>query len=520
MLSFPLRLVVVTSCLLAISLFTFSSPLRAGDTITWGKPTELISFDPQHSGDGASWDLFFLVYQQLLSTDDDYHLAPGLAEQWERVSPTSYRFHLVKTAAFSNGRALTSDDVVGSFKRLTDAETGGVWDKQLGKLAAIVAEDEHTVRFDLEEPNTAFLNVLAAAPTSILPMKELNDGSFDPKKALLGSGPFMVAEHVQDEFWKLERNPHYGRKDRPVVDEFVIKVLPNDNARIAALRDGQVDIATFDNANTPQLLHGVPNVQVIKQNTTSYFRLDVNAKGDDSPFNDKRVRQAMNYALDRESIAKIVFGGEAKVEYPIPSGLGVDACRNDPFYAMPRSERLAKARALLKDANKDGVEISVIGSAAVDVYSLIAQVIKGNLDGAGFKAKVEKIPTAEWYERVFVTHPRFDLAVSWYAGYTDPAMVLYWWTPEGAKGWADGYTVADDRLTAAIQKVRSLPSGPERLAAMKMACGLIDEDSNVVALVGKPDYIAYRTDLVRVRLGLNEGNFRTIKYAELFARKH
>jgi len=518
--SSALRLAGATIFPLAVSLATFSSPSQAGDTITWGKPTEVISFDPQHAGDGASWDLFFLVYEQLLSTDDDYHLAPYLAEQWEQISPTSYRFHLAKAAAFSNGRALTSDDVVGSFKLLTDAKTGGVWGKQLGKIAAIIAEDEHTVRFDLEEPNTAFLNILAASPTSILPIKELTDGSFDPKKTLLGSGPFLVAEHVQDQFWKLERNPHYWRKDRPVADEFVIKILPNDSARIAALRDGQVDIATFDNADTPQLLHGVPNVQVIKQNTTSYFRLDANAKGGDSPFNDKRVRQAMNYALDRESIAKIVFGGQAKVEFPIPSGLGVDACRNDPFYALPRSERLAKARVLLKDANKEGVEVGVIGASTLGIYSLIAQVIQANLDEAGFKAKVEKIPTADWYQRVFVTHPHFDLAVSWYAGYTDPAMILYWWTPEGAKGWADGYTAEDERLTSAIQQVRKLPNGSERLAAINTACDLINEDSNIVALVGKPDYIAYRTDLVNVRFGANEGNFRTFKYAEQFSRKH
>jgi peptide/nickel transport system substrate-binding protein len=493
---------------------------RASDAITWGKQGEVLSYDPQHSGDGTSWDLFFLVYEQLLSTDDNFHLTPGLAERWEQISPTSYRFHLAQDAAFSSGRALTADDVVGSFKRLSDPKTGGVWGKQLGKIAAIVAEDDHTVRFDLEEPNSAFLNVLASAPTSILPIKELNDGSFDPKKALLGSGPFMVAEHVQDQYWKLARNPHYWRKNRPIADEFVIKILPNDSTRIAALRDGLVDVATFDNADISRLLRSEPKIKVIKQNTTNFYRLDVSAREEGSPFADKRVRQAMHYALDREAIANIVLGGEAKVEYPIPSGLGLDVCRKDPFYAEPRAERLVKARALLKDAGKEGVEVGVIGSSALAAYPLIAQVIQSSLNEAGFKAKVEEIPAADWYKRVFVAHPRFDLAVSWYAGYTDPAMVLYWWTPEGSKGWADGYTLPDDALTAAIQKVRSLPNGPERLAAMDTACGLIDEDSNVIALVGKPDYIAYRDDLVKVRFGANEGYFRTFKYAEEFSRQN
>ena len=73
---------------------------ESGGTISWGKPTEVISFDPHLSGDGASWSLFHLVYDQLLSTDDDFNLAPGLAESWEEVSATSYRFNLRPDAAF------------------------------------------------------------------------------------------------------------------------------------------------------------------------------------------------------------------------------------------------------------------------------------------------------------------------------------------------------------------------------------------------------------------------------------
>lgn len=508
------------TALLVSGSVALASPAHADGTITWGKQTEVISYDPQFSGDGASWDLFFLVYQQLLSTDDNFHLAPALAEKWDEVSSTSYRFHLQMRAAFSNGRPVVADDVVGSLKRLTDPKTGGVWGKQLGSVADIVAEDEHTVRVDLGAPNTAFLHVLPAAPLTILPMKELNDKSFDPAKTLLGSGPFMVAEHVQDQFWRLARNPHYGAQGKPLADEFVIKVLPNDSARIAALRAGQVDVATFDSPDTPQLLASVAGVKLLKQNTTNYFRLDVSAREEDAPFADKRLRQAMHYALDREGIVSIVFGGQSQVEHPIPTALGFDACRKDDFYALPRPDRLAKARALLKEAGKEGVHVGVIGSSALSIYPLIAQVIQSNLNEAGFNASVEKIPTADWYQRVFVAKPKFDLAVSWYAGYTDPAMVLYWWTPEGAKGWADGYTAPDDALTAAVQKVRELPNGPERLAAMDQACNLIDADANVIALVGKPDYVAWRDDLVNVRFGASEGYFRMFKYAEEFSRKH
>lgn len=506
---------------LAVAGFTLaaSASAYAEGTITWGKPTEVVSFDPHFSGDGASWAVFHLIYDQLLSLGDDYDIAPGLAEDWEEISPTSYRFHLRENAAFSNGRPVTAADVVGSFERLTDPESGGVWGKQLGEIEDIVAEDDHTVRFDLVHPNGAFLNVLSVTTTSILPMQELNEGTFDPTKELLGSGPFMVEEHVQDQHWKLARNPHYYREGHPVIDELMIRILPDDSARIAALRNGRVDIAQFTSPDTPLLLENVPNVKVVTQQTPNYFRLDVSAKEEGSPFTDKRVRQAMHYALDRERISEIVFGGDAPVEYPVPGTLGLDVCRDDPFYTTPREERLEKARALLREADMEGVEVGVIGSSTLSIYPLIAQVIQSNLNEAGFDAEVEKIPAADWYDRVFVEETDFDLAVSWYAGYSDPAMVLYWWTPEGAAGWADGYTVFDDELTATIEEIRQSPKGADRRDAMQRACTLINENANVLALVGKPDYIAYREDLIDARFGTKEGNFNMLKYADEFSRK-
>ena len=490
----------------------------SGGSIAWGKPTEVISFNPHVSGDGASWSFFHLVYDQLLSTDDDFGLAPGLAESWEEISPTSYRFHLNPGAIFANGRPVTAHDVVGNFQRITDPETGGVWGNQLGEFEAIVAEDDHTVRFDLAAPNAVFLKVLPLTTYSILPMQELEAGTFDPAVDILGSGPFMVTEHLQDESWTLARNPHYHREGHPIVDELVIRILPDDSARIAALRDGRVDIATFANPDTPRLLADVPGVEVVVQNTTNYFRLDISAIEADSPFTDLRVRQAAHYALDREAISNIVFGGDALVDYPVPAGLGYEACRDDPFYVMPREERLAKARALLEEAGATGAKVGVIGSSTLMIYPLIAQVVQASLNEAGFDAFVEQIPAAEWYARVFAAETDFDLAVSWFAGYTDPAIVLFWWTGAGVAGWANGYTITDERLDGLVAKTRMLPEGAERNAALAEVCSTINENSNVVALVNKPDYVAYRSDLVNARIGRNESTFNNLKYAEEFSR--
>ena len=268
--------------------------VAADKVITWGKPAEIVGLDPHVSGINASWELFELVYETLLTTDANLKLQPGIAESWEQTSPTSYTFKLRADEKFSNGRALVASDVIGSLQRIKNPETASYWSVQLGNIAKMEAPDDHTLKIELEKPYTAFLPALAHITAAILPMKELKDGKFDPSKDVLGSGPFMVTEHKQDESWTFARNPYYWRKDEPKADKIVAPIIPDDSARMAALRDGRIDFTTFDNADAPQMLAQDKSITVKTQQTTNYYRVDLNALNPKSALHDKRVRQAMN----------------------------------------------------------------------------------------------------------------------------------------------------------------------------------------------------------------------------------
>src|SRR5262245_31879163 len=219
---------------LAMGLGLLSTTSSAQSTLTWGKPSEMTGLDPQFSGDGTSWTVFYFVYERLFSTTDDLKPVGQLAESWDRVSPTEYVFRLRRNAAFSNGRPLLASDVVASFKRLMDPNRGALWGRQLkAAVKEIVAVDDHTVRFELSEPLTPLLAILAVSPTAIMPIKEIENGSFDPEKDMLGSGPFMVSQHKQDEAWTLERNPHYWRKGLQLDDRLVMRLTPETATRPA-----------------------------------------------------------------------------------------------------------------------------------------------------------------------------------------------------------------------------------------------------------------------------------------------
>lgn len=482
--------------------------------ITWGKPAEITAFDVQIAGTVTSWEMYELVYETLLTTDADLKLQPGLAESWEQTAPTAYVFKLRAEAKWSNGRAVTSTDVIGTFKRLNDPKIASYWARQLGSIKSMEAPDERTVKIELAEPHTAFLPALAHITAAIIPAREVEAGSFDPTKQMLGSGPYMIVDHKQDESWTLTRNPYYWRKGYPLADAIDVRIMPDESARIAALRDGRIDYTTFGNPDIGRLVAGDKDIKVLAQQTTNYFRIDVNAKRAQSPFHDKRVRQAMNLALDRDAINALVFAGSAAVDYPVPAAFGKQACHDVPTYAEPRAKRLEIAKALLKEAAPPSLKVDLIASPSDPLFPRIAQVVQQNLADIGMNVQILQLPLAEYLSKVF-TQGEFDFAISWLAGYSDPTMVVSWWNPKYAV-WNQVFQEDVPALDAALEEVKKLPDGPARDQKLGEICRMIDDGANLLALDSKIDYVGYRADGIAVRVDPRSGSSNIFQHIAEF----
>lgn len=184
---------------------------------------------------------------------------------------------------------------------------------------------------------------------------------------------------------------------------------------------------------------------------------------------------------------------------------------------MPRVERLKLARDLVKQAGAENAKIGIIASSVLATYPLVAQVIQRDLREIGLQAEIQQVPQAEWYKRVFTKDTDFHLAVSWFAGYSDPAIILNWWLPISAA--QAGFVQPLDEYAQAVGQVRTLPDGAERKSAIERACTIIYDRANILPLVNKPDYIGYRRDLIEPRFAKVEGNFDVLKYSEEFRRK-
>lgn len=475
-----------------------SGSAKAGGQLVWGKSADTDQLDPATAGTGFAWEIFQLTYERLVTLDDGLKPVPQLAESWEQTSPTTYVFTLRKGVKFSNGREMTADDVVGSMKRLRDPELAAAWAAQL-PVKSVEATGPGQVTFTLSTPRTSFVPALAGSAAAILPIRELTAGSFDPKKELLGTGPFKVAAHVQNESWTFTRNPHYWRPGIPKVERLTARIMPEESARAAALRDGSIDVTTFETPDSTRLLKAQANVKTVVQPTTDFYRLDVNAKS--SILRDERLRQAVSLSIDRGKIRDVALGGVGRPTAAVPVSFGVCDPAAMPFAAAD----VQKARELVEAAGGTGKTLEILTAPLIPMSSAMAQVLQQNLQAAGFKVRIVPVEVGQLIKRAYGgKKAEFDLVVSWSAGFADPAMVLSWWNPANAP-FAGGYLNADPELNKLIDAGFSTAAGPERTRKLRETCARIAQNANVVPLLSKDAIVAYRSDKVSAAIPAVEG---------------
>jgi peptide/nickel transport system substrate-binding protein len=461
----------------------------AETTLVWAKPLETTLYDPHTSILGSSWELLHLVYDGLTGLNPDMKPVPAIAESWEQPSPTTYVFKLRPEATFSNGRPVTTADVVGSLKRLTDPKTGSFFMLQMGKIKSIAATGDRVVTIELVEPYAPLLSSLASTMASIIPMKELAEGSFDPSKQMLGSGPFKVVSHVEDDHWILARNEHYWQKGLPSIQTMTVRIIPADQSRIAGLRDGSIDVASFEaSPDAGLLLSGVKDIEVVQNPTTNVFYLVLNAVWDQSPFRNDKLRQAVALCLDRPKIIEVALGGIGETSTVMAPLFKACDATGLPFYQRD----IAKAKQLMAESGVGPIKFT-LAIGPTPVYALIAQVIQDNVRELGLHADIAVSDEGSWIKKLWVSNPStVQASIMWYAGYSDPAMVPLWWDPKLA-GFTAGHVPDNAELDTDIDTARRLGAGDAaRPAALQKLCAKVNDTANVIPLVTRIDTVAYR----------------------------
>jgi peptide/nickel transport system substrate-binding protein len=495
---------------------TVDDSVPAGGTLDVELPIDIgaaTGLDPQLADVASSWQLMSLVYETLVTVGPDFAVQPALAASWENPSPTKYVFRLRDDVFFSNGRAMTADDVVGSLQRLLASQS--VWRGQLGPVKSVTKVDDKTVDVELTTAYTPFLAALANVPAAVLPMKEINEKSVDVTRTMLGTGPFKVDSHRQDVSWAFGKNDKYWADGEPRLDGVNVTIATEEAARVASLQSGKASVATLGNVDSKSMLAGASGVEVLSQATTDFYYLMLNTQVSGSKFADPRVRKAINIALDREQISSVALGGQGKPTGVTPTGLP-GAC--DPAGLPSATAGAEEAKKLLAEAGATNLTftLSIFSTAPAPA---VAQVIQQNLEQVGITVKIEQMDEASWAGKVYGAVPAtFDAALSWFAGYADAGMVTKWWNPDVAV-FNKGFMKSDPALSSAIDKAVVLPAGDARTAALAEVCTKVDEDAQMLPLVTRPSTVAYRTDAASVGLYATEGYGNALRLIADFRKK-
>jgi peptide/nickel transport system substrate-binding protein len=289
------------------------------------------------------------VYDGLLRvTKDGAGVEPALATSWETSADgLTWTFHLRPGVMFSDGTPLTSNDVKVSL----DVARGGnrsVWKDSYKAIKQIDTPDSMTVNIVLSEPHAPLLSELAMFPAWIMQadMATATDQpGYDDSQAWAskGTGAYYTTSWKKGDPVILHRNPYYW-KSTPSINEVDIEYIPDDNTRILKLQGGEDDIVDFVPFNQIDALNSQPNLHAglfpIQQTLFGFLNVTV------PPLNDPNVRQALNYATDKDAIIKSVYFGQAQpMNAPIPLGTYVD--KESPGYPYD----LAKAQALMAQSS-------------------------------------------------------------------------------------------------------------------------------------------------------------------------
>jgi peptide/nickel transport system substrate-binding protein len=394
---------------------------------------DYVTNDPSRQYEYTSQMLDESSYDTLVTVEapDFTKIQPKLAERWEISGDgLTYTFHLRRGVRFASGNPVTANDVRFSFRRLKNLKDNPSF--FMDPVKDIAAIDDSTVKVTLSAPDASFLAALAAPPTGILDAKTViahggtdADNAKEADKATswlnehsAGYGPYILTSFRKNEQAVLERNPRYGGP-RPYFARITFLHVKDGTTQREMVERGDADIAQDFDADIAAKVTPGPKIKIVEGLSMNQVYMALNTNPQVSKeLADKRVRQAVSYAIDYDGIIKgLVRNAGVRPPAMIPIGiLGVDP-------AMARQHDLAKAKALLAEAgyaNGFPVTLSYWTSPLLGVApEPLAAKLQADLGAAGIKVTLEPKERSVLLTEYRQGKPQMVLA-SWSPDYLDP----------------------------------------------------------------------------------------------------
>lgn len=357
------------------------------------------------------------IYEGLTAINKDLRIVPALAKSWT-VSPDGkvYTFSLASGVTFHDGAAMEAADVVASLNRVLSKDIASPLASRLAAMEKAVAKDANTVEVTLKEASAPFLTALASIAVVPRSFEGNKDGL---QRQPVGTGPFKFKEWQPNSFIELAKHAAYWSKGQPKLDGVKFSIVPESATRQVGITSGQYAMLANIDAATALQVKGRPGVKIAETMELAYTLVGMNTSK--PPFDNPKVREALNYALDRQEIVQAGLFGAGVPGGPLSPALkdwAVDV-KNFPCF----TPSAAKAQELLKSAGITmPLSVTLLVLPRQDIRD-IAQVVQAQMNKAGFKVEL-KIPELGQFVQDW-RNSNFEGFVSTNAGSVDPDDYFY-----------------------------------------------------------------------------------------------
>ncbi|MFW5814975.1 MAG: glutathione ABC transporter substrate-binding protein [Spirochaetota bacterium] len=358
------------------------------DTLTIGMGAEPESLDPVKMTSAPAATVGEHVVERLIYMEEDGSLTPMLATSWDSNDDgTEWTFEIREGAEFHDGEPLNAEAVAVNLRRFVNPDVGAAYAFLLGDVEQIEAVGEYTLEITLSQPFAPILSHLSHSFVGIVSPAQLEGlAPEDTFEIPVGTGPYEMAEWNRGEGIALTANDGYWG-DVPQIANVNFRFIPESSALIVALETGEIDAMMRVPPQEVDRLEADPNIEVVRQSSVRTIYIGFNNVRE--PFDDDRVRKALNYAVDKQAIVDGLFEGFTVADAPIvPAVFGHESV--GPYEYDPE-----RARELLDEAGyPDGFEMTIhhpTGRYPLD--ATVAEVIQDQLSDVGIEVTLE---TREW----------------------------------------------------------------------------------------------------------------------------
>lgn len=466
-----------------------SSEATVKDTLVVATTYDAKSLDPHATNDVASSNVMEQIYDTLVKLDENNQVVGSLAESFEVIDELTYKFNLRKGVKFHNGEELKASDVEYTFKRAL-SPLGGAIAHIVGDIDPEGFEilDDYTIIIKTKTPNSAFLPSLTHKGGGvILNQKAVEEAGDSYSMNPVGTGPFKFESWAKGDQIVLTRfEDYYG--EAPSFNKMIIRAIPEATNRTIELESGGVDIAYDITTNDIKRVEENPDLKLIRKmaNSATYFAFNTKK----APFDNEKVRQAIGYAIDTQTIVNAVFRGVgAPAEGAVPPNIKYfNEALGAPDYDVE------KAKALLAEAGyPDGFKAKIWTNEKKERIDMCT-IIQNQLKEVGIEVEIQVLEWGAYLEGIKNgEHEMF--MVGWSTQTPDPDMALYGPFHSSQQGKNNFSYYDNPKVDEMLEQGRLLSDSPEREAIYKELQSIIREEAPWVVMNNGEVVVGLRSNI-------------------------